>query len=96
MAIKILITRKFQHASVKDISKLLIMARKIAMEHHGYISSETLRSVSDPNGVSVLSMWQTENDWENYKNSAERQENERRFSEVLASPTEYKVFTLGI
>ncbi len=96
MAIKILIKRKFQNATTKDISTLLIMARKIAMEHPGYISSETLSSLDDPNTVVVLSMWRTKEDWENYKNSPGRQENERKFSEILASPVEYESYTLGL
>ncbi len=96
MAIKILIKRKFHNATKKDISTLLIMARKIAMEHPGYISSETLSSLDDSNTVVVLSMWRTKEDWENYKNSSGRQDNERKFDEILASPTEYETFNLGL
>ncbi len=96
MAIKILIKRKFHNATTKDISTLLIMARKIAMEHPGYISSETLSSLDDSSTVLVLSMWRTMEDWEKYKDSPGRQENERKFSEILANPTEYELYSLGL
>lgn len=96
MAYKILIRRKFKNATVKDISAMLIQARSNAMRQEGYISSESLVSTEDPSSVLVISMWQTEKDWENYKNSDARRENERKYAEVLEGETQYEAFKMGL
>ena len=75
---------------------MLVKARGIAMTKPGYISTETLSNFDDPNTVLLLSMWQTKEDWDNYKNSAERQENERLFAEILEGETQYDIYKLGL
>jgi heme-degrading monooxygenase HmoA len=96
MAVKILIRRKFKHATMKDISAMLFQARCNAMKQKGYISSETLASCEDPNAILVVSMWQTRADWQNYRESPARQENERKYAEILEDSTKYEEFNLGI
>ena len=96
MAIKIIITRTFKDANLKDAQAMLIQARSNAMREKGYISSETLASMDNPAKKVVLTMWQTREDWENYKNSPARQENERKYSEILEGETEYEVFNMGM
>jgi len=96
MAVKILIKRKFKPGTMKDASAMLIKSRSIAIEKQGYISSETLVSHDDPDTILVLSMWQTKEDWENYKKSAERKENERHYAKILDGVTDYEVFKIGM
>lgn len=96
MAIKVLIRRKFKSATMKDASAMLIQARSNAMKHKGYVSSETLVSNTDPTSVLVISMWHTQENWDAYKNSSARQENERKYSEVLEGETQYEVFKMGL
>lgn len=96
MTVKILIKRKFKKDALKDAAKMLIQARTNAMEQRGYISSETLSSWDDPHLIMVLSMWEKKEDWDNYLNSPGRQENERKYSEILEGGTEYQVFNLGM
>lgn len=96
MAVKIVITRKFKEGALKDASAMLIQARSNAMKEKGYISSETLTSCDTPGRILVLSMWQTKEDWERYKDSSARQENERKYSEMLEGKTEYEVFNMGM
>ena len=78
MSVKILIRRKFKKDVLKDVSGMLIEARKNAMGSKGYISTETLVSHDDPQSVLVVSMWQSKEDWENYKYSAARREREEK------------------
>ena len=66
------------------------------MREKGYIFSETLASMDNPAKKVVLTMWQTKEDWESYKNSPARQENERKYSEILEGETEYEVFSMGM
>ncbi len=96
MAVKIVIKRKFKNGTMKDAAAMLIQARSNAMMQNGYVSSETLRGDDDPNTIVVLSMWHTKEDWDNYKGSAARQDNERKYSEILEGNTEYEVFNMGM
>ena len=96
MAIKILITRKFKEGTLKDASAMLIKSRAIAIEQKGYIASETLVSYDDPNVILVLSMWQKKEDWDNYKKSEARKENERNYARVMDGVAEYEVFKIGL
>jgi heme-degrading monooxygenase HmoA len=96
MAFKILIRRKFKDATLKDISAMLIQARSNAMKQEGYISSESLVNCDDPSSILVISMWHTKEDWENYRNSAARKDNERKYAEVLEGETQYEAFKMGL
>ncbi len=96
MAVKILIKRKFKSGSLKEASQMLIRARSNAMGHNGYISSETLSNFDDPNTVIVVSMWQRLEDWNTYKSSPERRNNEEENATLLETPTQYETFNLGL
>jgi heme-degrading monooxygenase HmoA len=96
MAVKIFIKRRFSRDGVKDASAMLIQARKNAMTHKGYISTETLVDHDDPHEVVVVSMWQKKADWDSYAASSERQANEKNFAEILDRETEYQVFNMGM
>ncbi|MEE4241648.1 MAG: hypothetical protein V2I36_09280, partial [Desulfopila sp.] len=62
----------------------------------GYITSETLTHAKDPHTVLVIAMWRNISDWHNYRDSAVRQENERKYAEVLQGETEYEEYHLGL
>jgi heme-degrading monooxygenase HmoA len=96
MAVKVLIRRTFTHATTKDISAMLIQARSNAMKQEGYITSETLTSAKDPNTIMVIAMWRSIADWHNYRDSAARQENERKYSEIIQGETQYEEFQMGL
>ena len=96
MAVKILIKRKLKDGKLNEASKLLIKARYNAMGQEGYISSETLSGCDDPNNVVIISMWQKIENWEQWKNSKLRAENETAFEALLDRPTEYETYILGL
>lgn len=96
MTVKVLIKRKFKEGTLKDASQMLIQARTNAMSEKGYISSETLSGCDDPNTILVLSMWQKEENWNSYKNSALRKDNEDKYQEILEGPAEYEAYQLGL
>lgn len=95
MAVKVLIKRKLKEDNLKAASRFLINARKAAMSHRGYISSENLVSINNPRMFVVASNWQKLEDWESWKNSEERKQNEKEFSELLAEPTQYEIYEMG-
>ena len=96
MAIKILIKRKFKERNINEISKALRDARHGAMEQEGYISSETLWDYDDPYRVVVASMWQSIENWKNWKNSEQRKVVESQFDKLIDGPTEYDIYVLGL
>ena len=96
MAVKVLIRRTFKEEALKQASSMLIKARTNAMGSKGYISTETLVEYDDPHSVLILSMWQSKEDWENYKASDTRREHEDKYAELFEGSTEYKIFKIGM
>ena len=96
MAVKVLIKRKIKDGNLNEASKLLTKARYNAMSQQGYISSETLSGCDDPNNVVVVSMWQRIENWNQWKNSGLRAENEANFEALLDEPVEYEAYNLGL
>ena len=96
MAVKVLIKRKFKIEDLKKASQLLFKTRYGAMNQTGYISSETLSNLDDPSKVVVVAMWQSSEDWKNWKNSAERAELEAEMSTLQDGPTEFETYALGM
>ena len=96
MAIKILIKRKFKVGLLKQATQLLIRARYAAMGHKGYISSETLSDLRDPNKIIVVSMWHGIEEWNDWKDSSARAEFEAEMEKLMTGPAEIETFGLGI
>lgn len=96
MSVKMLIKRKFKEEALKNASAMLIKARTNAMGNKGYISTETLVSYDDPQSVLIISMWQSKEDWDRYKDSSERKEHEDKYSGLFEGSTEYELFKVGM
>ena len=96
MSVKILIRRKFTKEAVKDAADMLIKARTNAMGNKGYISTETLVGYDDPQSILIISMWQTKEDWDLYKDSDMRKAHEDKYARMFEGPTEYEIFSMGM
>lgn len=96
MAVKILIKRKIKNGNMRAASRLVINNRNGAMKHPGYISSETMRSLDDSSIIVVVSMWQSMESWETWKNSETRIANEAEFKDYVVGSTEYEHYSLGL
>lgn len=96
MAVKILIKRTFKDGNLKTAARLLINHRQAAMKQPGYISSETMQRMEDPNQITVVSMWQDIKAWEAWKNSETRSAAESEAKDLLAGQTEYEHYSLGL
>ena len=96
MSVKILIRRKFKKEALKNASAMLIKARTNAMGNQGYISTETLVNYDDPQSVIILSMWQSKDDWDRYRDSDTRKEHEDKYADMFEGSTEYEIFRLGM
>jgi heme-degrading monooxygenase HmoA len=69
MPIKVLIKRRFKEGYFNEINNVIKEVRFGAMDHKGYISSETLWDHEDPFRVVVASNWRSIEHWNNWKNS---------------------------
>jgi heme-degrading monooxygenase HmoA len=96
MAIKVLIKRKFKPGSLRQVSQLLNRARYSAMSMQGYISSETLTDLRDPDRIVVVSMWHSLEDWNNWKNSPSRSEFIGEMEKIMIGPEEIEAFEMGM
>ena len=96
MSVKILIRRKFKIEALKNASAMLIKARTNAMGNQGYISTETLVNYDDPQSVIILSMWQSKDDWDRYRDSDTRKEHEDKYADMFEGSTEYEILRVGM
>jgi len=76
VAVKILIKRRLplDKAKAQYIVSIFRQLRMIALEQEGYISSETLRSMENPQEFLVISTWRSLEDWQKWYNSNQRKE----------------------
>ena len=96
MTVKIFIKRHIQEEDMEVALSLLSQFRITAMGRPGYISGETLVNHYDPRSVTVVSTWQTVEDWINWQESDERDRNEARLEKMLEQPTKYEVYDVGV
>jgi len=92
MLIKVLIKRCIQDNKTKEARTLLNSLRIDAMNQPGYISGETLFNQYDPKCIMVISIWQSADDWQKWKESDERKDSEGQFDKLLQEPAEYEAF----
>ncbi len=95
MAVKILIKRQFKENCTKQAFELLRKFRHAAMNQSGHVSGETWVNHYDPTRITVVSTWQTVEDWIQWEESDERAANEAELKDILASPAQFEVYDVG-
>jgi len=95
MAIKIVIKRQFKADTAEKAFALLNKFRLDAMNLPGYISGETWINHYDPCKVTVVSTWQTVEDWIRWEESDQRAANEEKLEGLLEARTKFEVYDLG-
>ena len=93
MVVKIIIDRKVRKGKESEFFELLRGLRSKAVSSKGYISGETLRSLSDPNNYIVLSTWQSADDWKNWEKDLERRKIQARIEKIIVGPTRTRIYT---
>jgi heme-degrading monooxygenase HmoA len=96
LAIKVLIKRRFKPEHLDMASKILIRARYAAMKMDGYIASETWRALHDPSWITVVSMWQSPEDWNRWYNSSQRREFTVEFEKIMSEGERIEPYALGL
>jgi heme-degrading monooxygenase HmoA len=92
MAVHVIIKRKWQVEKPEALLPLLAELRLRAKEQPGYISSETLRSIEDPEYFLVISKWETADEWKKWMQSQERRDLQGQVDSLIGEKTFYEVF----
>ena len=95
MAVKIFIKRHVKEDKVDKAYALLNKIRSNAMNQPGYISGETLVNHYDYRSITVISTWQSVEDWINWEESDERAGKEAELEKLLEEPAKFEVYDLG-
>jgi heme-degrading monooxygenase HmoA len=92
MAVKVIIRRIVPEGRIEDLEPLLRELRTRAMRQPGYISGETLRRLDKPDEFLVIGTWSSQEDWNRWAKSQERNEIQGRIDTLLGGKTEYGIF----
>lgn len=93
MAVKVIISRNvMQGRQARELIPLLLQMRSHALKQPGYISGETLCDLENPGDCLVISQWETENDWNRWKNSKERAAIDKKIESLTGKTTQYKMY----
>ena len=96
MAVKIVIKSHFKENTAEEAFALLNNFRHDAMNRPGYISGETWVNHFDPRSITVVSTWQTVEDWIRWEESDARTANETKLEGLLEEPVKFEIYDLGI
>jgi heme-degrading monooxygenase HmoA len=97
MAVKILIKRRLplDENKARYIVGIFRQLRMLALEQKGYMASETLRSIENPQEFLVISTWQSLEDWQKWFTSSQRKELHSKVDMLLEGGTTYEVYQYG-
>ena len=95
MLVKVLVKRRFKMEKLEEVIALLRQFRSDALNQPGYVCGETLIADGEPEKMMVISTWQSIEDWNNWKTSKTRIENDTMLKIFQEQPTEYTVYRLG-
>ena len=92
MHVEVLIKRDMIAGKEEEFFSHLKNLRINAVRQKGYISGETLIRVENTNKVAVISIWETLEDWNNWKTNEKRIEIDTLLNELQENPTEYEPY----
>jgi len=96
MAVKIFIKRYVKKGKTQEAIELLKDIRSHALKQPGYISGETLINHYDPCNITVVSTWQTIDDWIRWEESDERSAKENQLEGLQEGPADFEIYDLGL
>ena len=96
MAVKIFIKRVVKKGKTQEAVELLKDVRSQALKQPGYISGETLINHYDPCKITVVSTWQTIDNWIRWEESDERSAKENQLEGLQEGPTDFEIYDLGL
>ena len=95
MAVKVFIKRHIKKGKTDAALELLKEVRGQALKQPGYISGETLVNHYDPRTITVVSTWQTIDDWIRWQESDARSAKEDQLEGLQEGPTNFEIYDMG-
>ncbi len=95
MAVKVFIRRYIKEGQIAEAFELLKRFRSGAMKQPGYISGETLVDHYDSRSITIISTWETVDDWIRWQESNARETRELELEDYLEAPTKYEIYDVG-
>jgi len=90
--IKVLVERQLKNG--EDIGRLLLELHMIAVQKKGHISNETWADVGNDRKITVLSTWQSLEDWKVWESSPDRAKILSRIEPLLSQKTQISVYEI--
>jgi heme-degrading monooxygenase HmoA len=95
MAVRVFIRRKIKAGQLEKAFEILKRFRSGAMKQPGYVSGETLVDHYDSRNITIISSWETVDDWIRWQESEAREINESELEDYLEAPTKYEICDVG-
>ncbi len=90
--IRVIIERHQKEAKKGELIHLLRELRASAINQPGYVSGESLANIKDASIVSVLSTWQSLNDWRKWAKSETRTRLEKQIEPLLKEKPKVSIY----
>jgi len=90
--VRVVIERHLKEGKRGDLMPLLRELRMVAMQQSGYVTGETLANTGDPSIISVLSTWQSLEDWKAWEKSEPRIRLYKQIEPLLAEKPNVTIY----
>jgi len=90
--VRVIIERHIKAGQRGEFIDLLNRLRAMVVQQTGYISGETLASIEDAFVLSVLSTWQSLEDWQRWEGNQERVKLEQQIEPLLLENTKIRIY----
>ena len=90
--IRIHIRRVVPEGKGEELKLLINQLRSVTMGTAGYIAGETLKRLDKPGESLVVTKWQSEFYWNQWLQSAERNEIQEKIDQLLEKETQYEIY----
>ena len=92
--VRVVIQRHLKEGKKGDLLPLLRALRTAAMNYSGYIHGESLVGTEDPSIISVLSTWQSMDEWKKWEKSEQRVKLYEQIEPLLVEKPKVSVYLI--
>jgi heme oxygenase (mycobilin-producing) len=90
--IKVVIERQLKNG--KDIGRLLLELQMIAVQQKGHVCNEVWADIGNDRHITVLSTWQSLEDWKTWESSKDRAKILSRIEPLLDQKTKIDIYDI--
>jgi len=94
MSVIVRIKRLFQMSKPEELGPLLKELNSRARNQSGYIATWTLKSLDNADDYTVISRWETAEDWKQWFKSKERRKIQGKVDSLIGERTFYEIYEI--